>query len=83
LFRKTKDREKPRRKLSDWRKHKKSIFQIKYICQKLEQGKIGKYSLFDAWIPIKDAEAEIKRLKQEYARAILSLRREIKKIKGR
>jgi hypothetical protein len=64
--------------MSNWRKHKKATFQIKNICQRLEQGKIGKYSMFEAWIPIKVAEAEIKRLKKEHARAILDLRREIK-----
>ncbi len=69
--------------MSNWRKHKKSTFQIKNLCQKIEQGKIGNYSMFDAWIPIKDAEAEIKRLKQEYAHAILSLRRQNNKIRAR
>jgi hypothetical protein len=50
--------------MNDWRKHRKSTFQIKYICQKIERGRKGKYSLFDAWVPLKDAEAEIKRLKK-------------------
>jgi hypothetical protein len=51
--------------MSNWRKHKKSTFQIKYLCQKLEQGKFVNYSMFDAWVPLKDAEAEIKRLKKQ------------------
>jgi hypothetical protein len=50
--------------MNDWRKHKKSTFQIKYLCQKLERGKFGNYSMFDAWVPLRDAEAEIKRLKK-------------------
>jgi hypothetical protein len=66
-------------KMSNWRKHKKSTFQIKNLCQKLERGKIGKYSMFDVWIPIRDAEAEIKRLKKENAHTLQSLRRDIKK----
>jgi hypothetical protein len=69
--------------MSDWKKHRKSTFQIKYICQKIERGKKGKYSLFDAWIPIKDAETEIERLKQEHARVVLTHKREIKKPKKR
>jgi hypothetical protein len=60
--------------MNDWRKHRKSTFQIKYICQKIERGRKGKYSLFDAWVPLRDAEAEIKRLKKEYTRVVLSLR---------
>jgi hypothetical protein len=64
--------------MSNWRKHRKSTFQIKYICQKIERGKKARYSLFDAWIPIRDAEAEIERLKQKYTRVILALKREIK-----
>jgi hypothetical protein len=75
--------EKPRRIMNNWRKHKKAAFQIKHICQKIERGKIGKYSLFDAWVPLKDAEAEIKRLKKEYASTILSLRKQINKIRTR
>ena len=50
--------------MSNWRKHKKSTFQIKSICQKIERGRTGKYSMFDVWIPIRDVEAEIKRLKK-------------------
>jgi hypothetical protein len=50
--------------MSNSRKHKKSTFQIKNLCQKIEQGRIGRYSMFDIWIPIEDAEAEIKRLKK-------------------
>jgi hypothetical protein len=69
--------------MSNWRKHRKSTFQIKHICQKIELGRKVRYSLFDAWIPIKDAETEIERLKQEYARVILALKREIKRIKTR
>jgi hypothetical protein len=69
--------------VSNWRKHKKSTFQIKNICQKVEQGRTLKYSMFDAWIPIKDAETEIKRLKKEYARTIFRLRRQISRVRAR
>lgn len=69
--------------MSKWRKHKKSTFQIKAICQKIEQGRILEYSMFDNWVPIKDAEAEIRRLKEEYASAIFSLRKQIDKIRVR
>jgi hypothetical protein len=69
--------------MSKWREHKKSTFQIKNICQKIERGRILKYSMFDNWIPIKDAETEIERLKKEYASTILSLRKQINKIRAR
>jgi hypothetical protein len=64
--------------MSNWRKHRKSTFQIKHICQKIERGKKARYSMFDAWIPIKDAESEIERVKQENARLTLTLKRKIK-----
>ena len=68
--------------MNDWRKHRKSTFQIKYICQKIERGKKTKYSLFETWIPIKDAEAEIERLKQEYSCGIHTLKSESQKTKA-
>ena len=68
--------------MSNWRKHRKSTFQIKHICQKIERGKKAKYSLFEAWIPIKDAEAEIERLKQKYSCVINNLKRESQKTKA-